>query len=83
VVSNECGMYFMRFCNPKAENLAIQQRSIRIIACFMINHSSDDGNAAREQGLLTTRSYPLPEVDSSFSEEADSHSTPSTRQKRL
>jgi hypothetical protein len=69
--------------DPKAEILAIQTRRDRIIACFMINPGTGSGNVAYEQGLLTTRSYLLPAVYSSFSEEADIHLIPSTQQKRL
>jgi hypothetical protein len=69
--------------DPKAGILAIQIRRNQIIACFMINPGTNGGDVAYEQGLLTTRSYLLPVVCSSFSEEADIHPIPSTRQKRL
>jgi hypothetical protein len=69
--------------DPKAELLAIQHGSYRIIACFMINLGSDGCNSAHEQGLLTTQSCPLAEVDSSFSVEADIRLIPTIQQRRL
>jgi hypothetical protein len=69
--------------DPKAEILAIQHGLCRVIACFMINLGSDDCNAAHEQGLLTTQSCPLPEVDSSFWVEADIRPVPTIQQRRL